>query len=148
MTNRSIAVLSIALVAALLAGCASNPAANDAAASIPPTITTDTPTTGSSPLSGTWNGSASEIGSGAGYYSAGESLRINDDGTWILTERRGGGADVKYSGTLTVHGNTVVFSEANSRRSMSLTKSGSRLYGLVRLNSQGPVMFEFTRVEQ
>jgi len=148
MTNRSIAVLSIALVAALLAGCASNPAANDAAASIPPTITTDTPTTGSSPLSGTWYGSASEIGSSAGYYSAGESLRINDDGTWILTERRGGGADVKYSGTLTVHGNTVVFSEANSRRSMSLTKSGSRLYGLVRLNSQGPVMLEFTRVEQ
>jgi hypothetical protein len=148
MTNRSIAVLSIALVAALLAGCASNPAANDAAASIPPTITTDTPTTGSSPLSGTWYGSASEIGSSAGYYSAGESLRINDDGTWILTERRGGGADLKYSGTLTVHGNTVVFSEANSRRSMSLTKSGSRLSGLVRLNSQGPVMFEFTRVEQ
>jgi hypothetical protein len=148
MTNRSIAVSSIALVAALLAGCASNPAANDAAASIPPTITTDTPTTGRSPLSGTWHGSASEVGSGAGYYSAGESLRINDDGTWILTERRGGGADVKYSGTLTVRGNTVVFSEANSRRSMSLTKSGSRLYGLVRLNSQGPVMFEFTRVEQ
>ena len=83
---------------------------NDAAASIPPTITTDTPTTGRSSLSGTWNGSASEVGSGAGYYSTGESLRINDDGTWILTERRGGGADVKYSGTLTVHGNTVVFS--------------------------------------
>ena len=147
MTNRSIAVLSTALVAALLAGCASDPAANDAAASIPPTITTDTPTTGRSSLSGTWNGSASEVGSGAGYYSTGESLRINDDGTWILTERRGGGADVKYSGTLTVHGNTVVFSEANSRRWMSLTKSGRRLYGLVRLNSQGPVMLEFTRVE-
>jgi len=149
MTNRSIAVLSIALVAALLAGCASNPAANDATASIPPPITTDTPTTGRSPLSGTWYGSASEVGSGASYYSAGESLRINDDGTWILTEsRRGGGAEVKYSGTLAVHGNRVIFSEANTRRSMSLTQSGHRLYGLAHLNSPGPVMLEFTRVEQ
>ena len=149
MTNRPIAVLIIALVAAaILAGCASNPAANDATASIPPPITTDTPTTGRSPLSGTWYGSASEVGSGASYYSARESLRINDDGTWILTERRGGGAEVKYSGTLAVHGNRVIFSEANTRRSMSLTLSGHRLYGLAHLNSQGPVMLEFTRVEQ
>ena len=146
MTNRSIAVLSIALVA--LAGCASNPAANDVAASIPPTITTDTPVTGRSALSGTWYGSASEVGASAGYYSAGESLQINDDGTWILTERSGGGAGVKYSGTLTVHGSTVVFSDASSRRSMSLTKSGRRLYGLAHFTSQSPVMLEFTRVEQ
>ena len=32
MTNRSTALLSIALMTALLAGCASNPAANDATA--------------------------------------------------------------------------------------------------------------------
>jgi hypothetical protein len=148
MTNRPIALLNIALVAALLAGCASNPDANDAAASIPPTITTDTPTTGRSPLSGMWYGSASEVGASAGYYSSGESLRINDDGTWILTERRGGGADVKYSGTVAVRGNRVTFSEANARPLMSLTRSGDRLYGLVHLNSQGPVMLEFTRGEQ
>ena len=45
-------------------------------------------------------------------------------------------------------GNRVIFSEANTRRSMSLTQSGRRLYGLAQLNSRGPVMLEFTRVEQ
>ena len=147
MTKRSIAVLSIALVAALLAGCASNPAANGAAASIPPAITTDTPTTGRSPLSGTWSGSAYEVGASAGFYSADDSLRINDDGTWTLTERPNGGAAIECSGTSSVHGNRVILSEANGRRSMSLTQSGRRLYGLTNVNNR-VLMLEFTRVEQ
>src|SRR5437879_13566155 len=111
MTNRSIAVLSIARVTALLAGCASNPAANDAArvasaaASIP---------SGRSPLSGTWYGSAWEVSPGASQYSADDSLRINDDGTWTMTESPSGGRPpTKYSGTSTVHGNRVILSEAN-----------------------------------
>jgi hypothetical protein len=45
-------------------------------------------------------------------------------------------------------GNRVIFSEANTRRSMSLTQSGRRLYGPAQLNSRGPVILEFTRVEQ
>jgi len=144
MTNRSIAVLSIVLVTALLAGCASNHAATDAArvasaaASIP---------SGRSPLSGTWYGSAWEVSSGASVYSADDSLRINDDGTWTLTERPSRGAAVEYSGTSTVHGNRVILSEANGRRSMSLTLSGRRLYGPAHMSS-GAVMLEFTRVEQ
>ena len=144
MTNRSIAVLSIALMTALLAGCASNHAANDAArvasatASIPP---------GRSPLSGTWYGSAHEVGSGASHYSADESLWINDDGTWTLTERSKGGAAVEYSGTSTVHGNRVILSGANGRRWMSLTQNGRKLHGLTSVNSRR-IMLEFTRVEQ
>ena len=147
MTKRSIAVLSIALVAALLAGCASNPAANGAAASIPPAITTDTPTTGRSPLSGTWYGSAHEVGGGASQYTADESLRINDEGTCTLTERSNGRAAVEYSGTATVDGNRVILSAANRRRWISLTRNGRRLYGLEYANSRR-VMLEFTRAEQ
>ena len=147
MTNRSIALLSIALMTALLAGCASNPAANDATASIPPPIATDTPITGRSPLSGTWYGSAHEVGAGASQYTADESLRINDDGTCTLTERSNGRAAVEYSGTATVDGNRVILSAANGRRWISLTRNGRRLYGLEYANSRR-VMLEFTRAEQ
>ena len=143
MTNRSTAVLSIALMTALLSGC--NLAANDAArvasadASIP---------SGRSPLSGTWYGSAWEVNAGASQYSADASLRINDDGTWTMTESPSGGRPpTKYSGTSTVHGNRVILSEANGRRSMSLTWSGRRLYGLANVNSR-VVMMELIRVEQ
>jgi len=143
MTNRSTAVLSIALMTALLSGC--NLAANDAArvasaaASIP---------SGRSPLSGTWYGSAWEVSPGASQYSADDSLRINDDGTWTMTESPSGGRPpTKYSGTSTVHGNRVILSEANGRRSMSLTWSGRRLYGLANVNSR-VVMMELIRVEQ
>ncbi len=147
MTNRSIALLSIALMTALLAGCASNPAANDATASIPPPIATDTPITGRSPLSGTWYGSAYEVGAGASQYTADESLRSNDDGTCTLTERSNGRAAVEYSGTATVDGNRVILSAANGRRWISLTRKGRRLYGLAYVNSR-LVMLEFTRAEQ
>ena len=146
MTNRSIAVLSIARVTALLAGCAGNPAANDAAASIPPTITTDTPTTGRSPLSGTWYGSGWEVGSSGSITNGDASLRINDDGTWTMTGRPNGGAAVEYSGTSTVNGNRVILSADNGRRWMSLTQNGRRLYGLTIVNSRR-VMLEFIRVE-
>ena len=143
MTNRSIAVLSIALVTALLAGCASNHAANDAARVA--SAATSIPS-GRSPLSGTWYGSAWEVSSGASVYSADDSLRINDDGTWTLTERSKGGAAVEYSGTSTVHGNRVILSGANGRRWMSLTRNGRKLHGLTYVNSRR-VMLEFTRVE-
>ena len=146
MTNRSIAVLSIALVAALLAGCASNPAANGAAASIPPAITTDTPTTGRSPLSGTWYGSGWEVGSSASIINGNATLRINDDGTWTMTGRPNGGAALEYSGTSTVNGNRVILSAANGRRWMSLALNGRRLYGPAMVNSRR-VMLEFIRVE-
>jgi len=144
MTNRSIAVLSIALMTALLAGCASNHTPNDearvasATASVP---------SGRSPLSGTWYGSAHEVGSSFTSYSADESLRINDDGTWTCTERSNGGATVEYSGTATVQGNRVILSGANGRRWMSLTQNGRKLHGLAYVNSRR-VMLEVTRVEQ
>src|SRR5437016_13411674 len=126
MTNRSIAVLSIARVTALLAGCAGNPAANDAArvasaaASIP---------SGRSPLSGTWYGSGWEVGSSASIINGNATLRINDDGTWTMTGRPNGGAALEYSGTSTVNGNRVILSAANGRRWMSLALNGRRLYG-------------------
>jgi hypothetical protein len=144
MTNRSTAVLRIALVTALLAGCASNHAANDptrvasAAASIP---------SGRSPLSGTWSGSGWEVGSGASITNGDASLRINDDGTWTMTGRPSGGAALEYSGTSIVNGNRVILSAANGRRWMSLTQNGRRLYGLTIVNSRR-VMLEFIRVEQ
>src|SRR2546422_3695291 len=133
MTNRSIAVLSIALVTALLAGCASNHAANDAArvgsaaASIP---------SGRWPLSGTWYGSGWEVGSSASIINGNATLRINDDGTWTMTGRPNGGAALEYSGTSTVNGN----------RWMSLALNGRRLYGPAMVNSRR-VMLEFIRVE-
>jgi len=142
MTNRSIALLRIVLVTALLAGCASNRGTPDAAASIP---------SGRSPLSGTWYGSAYEVGGSSSgrnsaFYSADYSLRINDDGTWTLTARPRGGATVEDSGTLAARGNRVILSEANGRRSISLTQSGSRLYGLAKMSSERrTVMLEFTR---
>ena len=142
ITNRSIAVLSIAL-ATLLAGCASNHAANDAArvgsaaASIP---------SGRSPLSGTWYGSGWEVGSSASINNGNATLRINDDGTWTMTGRPNGGAALEYSGTSTVDGNRVILSAANGRRGMSLTLNGRRLYGPAMVNSRR-VMLEFIRVE-
>jgi len=138
MTKRSITVFGITVAMLVLAGCATSPPGNEAAASIP---------SGRSPLSGTWSGSAYEVGASAGFYSAYDSLRINDDGTWTLTERPNGGAAVEFSGTSSVHGNRVILSEANGRRSMSLTQSGRRLYGLANVNNR-VLMLEFTRVEQ
>ena len=138
MTKRSITAWVITVAMLVLAGCATSPPGNEAAASIP---------SGHSPLSGTWSGSAYEVGASAGFYSADDSLRINDDGTWTLTERPNGGAAVEFSGTSSVHGNRVILSEANGRRSMSLTQSGRRLYGLTNVNSRA-LMLEFIRVEQ
>ena len=87
------------------------------------------------------------MGASAGFYSADDSLRIYDDGTWTLTERPNGGAAIECSGTSSVHGNRVILSEANGRRSMSLTQSGRRLYGLTNVNNR-VLMLEFIRVEQ
>jgi len=142
MTNRSIAVLGVALVMALLAGCASNYVANGASASIP---------SDRSLFSGTWYGSAYEIGGSSSggssaFYGPNYSLRINDDGTWTLTERPRGGAAIEYSGTSTARRNRVTLSEARGRQAISLTQSGSRLYGLTNMNSR-TVIIEFTRSE-
>jgi len=88
MTNRSTTVLSIALMTASLTGCASDHAANGAAASIP---------SGRPPLSGTpvandlqtlaghWQGTLSE---GSTWYKPGLALldlTIAPDGTWTGT---------------------------------------------------------------
>jgi hypothetical protein len=149
MTKRSITVLVLALATLILAGCASEPAANGVAASIP---------SDRSPLSGTWHGSATEVGSGTSLWSADYRLHINDDGTWTLTMRPRGGAAVEYSGTSSVRGNRIKLSETNGPRSITLMHSGRRLYGIATVNSWGhtatesvasrPVMLEFTRSEQ
>ena len=80
-------------------------------------------------------------------YTADETLRINDDGTWVLTEHPSGRAAVEYSGTSTVRGARVILSEAHSSRSLSFTLSGRRLYGLANVNGRR-LMLEFTRAEQ
>jgi hypothetical protein len=132
-------VITVAML--IMAGCATSPTVNDvndAAASIP---------SGRSPLSGTWHGSAYQFGASAGFYSADCSLRINDDGTWTWTQHPKGGAAVEYSSTSTVRGNRVLFSEANSQRSIELRQSAGRLYGLANVDGL-TLMFEFTRLEQ
>ena len=140
MTNRSIVVLVIALATALpAAGCATSRGGGDeAAAAIP---------SSPSPFRGTWYGSAYDVASGSSRFSSRSSLRINDDGTWSLTESLPGGGVVESSGTSTARGNRVTLREANGRRSMILTQSGSRLYGWERAKPgmEGPVKIEFTR---
>jgi hypothetical protein len=143
MTNRSIAMLAIALATTLpAAGCAtSRGGVNEAAAAIP---------SEPSPFHGTWRGSAYDVASGSSRYSRRCSLRINDDGTWSLTESLPGGGVVESSGTSTARGHRVTLMETNGRRSLILTQSGSRLCGWERAKPgmDGPVKIEFTRSEE
>jgi hypothetical protein len=141
MTNRSITAFALVLAMVLLAGCAGHYAANGASASIP---------SDRSLFSGAWRGSAYEIGGSSSggssaFYGPDLSLRINDDGTWTMTERSRGGAAVEYSGTSTARGNRVTLYAAG-RPEISLTQSGRTLYGLVNMNSRS-IVIEFTRAE-
>jgi hypothetical protein len=140
MTHRSIALLVIALAATLpAAGCATSPGGmNEAAAAIPSTP---------SPLRGTWRGSAYDVANGGSRYSSRSDLRINDDGTWRLTESLPGGSVVESTGTSTARGNQVILRDRNGRRSLILTQSGDTLYGWERAmpGMEGPVKIEFTR---
>jgi hypothetical protein len=139
MTNRSIAVLLIGLATALpAAGCSVSRAGDEAAAAIP---------SGPSPFRGTWHGSATEVGSGPSFYASVNDLRINDDGTWTMTETRGVTA-VRHSGTSVARGNRLTLADANGRRWMTLRQSGGKLYGLEDVRgANGSVLLEFTRSE-
>ena len=145
MTNRSIAVLLIALATTLPAGgCATTRTANGAAASI---------TYDGSRLAGTWYGTGGETNSSSTGrpYLANYVLRIEDDGTATLSGRLLSGPAFAYSGTATMRGNLVILSETNGSHWLSLKWwDNSTLYAVTdmarwRAGVRGPVAIEFHR---
>ena len=141
-SHRTIVVLLLGL-GLVAAGCATTTHSADslAAASV---------AAQPSPLAGTWYGSSYAVGASSSYYGATLTVRFEDDGSWKAVETLATRTR-QFSGTSAIRGDEVFLTESTGHYFLTLTRRGTRLYGLhgsaPNLTHPGPMMLEFTRGE-
>ena len=120
-------VATIALI--VLGGCATRAQTNAVARSTDSDVR---PSALPSDLVGTWSGSFGSVSNGGGGPDVigTFTLAIKDDGTYTVTERRGG-STWNHSGVVVANGQTITLRDSSSGRWTSLMHRGDALYGVV-----------------